>query len=618
MEGGRRDTEDRDLLVVSLSGVQRFISESRTTSDLSSASEIMARLAMEATALCRNAGPETQIVFPVEPGTRTGGDLGVGGAPDLRGDGARGGAAVPNRVVALVPAGSGAAVGGEAARAVDRIWKGWVQDALGRVVDTPGMPGVQWVCAPVSLGNYATRWRLAQAALTARRRVRDFHAVEWTQRRLCSLSPRWPAEDILPPDLQEHERDTLSAANWVKRLWRPRLSGPGRRPGFPSTSSIASATFRGQVLDHLEVPGVRAAVVSLRTAVESLPRNLREAPVAGLDGASGLAEWLAAVAGPWVYADAWHDKVLKREYGPHDRDGRDLRTVAAEGRSAARRLAGVMKKCVGIGPPTRYLALLAQDLDGMGRFLSGEAVDGAGISVTEDQHTDVSRRLGALAANQWVALESRELLGVPVYAGGDDLLAFVPAATALEAARRCHGLAPAELPTASTAVLFFHSRSSLRRAVAEVRRLLEDAKAASPAKHALAVGFLRRSGVREQSIQPWQPLDEGAVESAGQTAAESFDLFTGRVDRRSLSPRLVTELERDADELAGGGLPEPLYLAELARLVGRHGGSRGDAVALARLGLHERSPAGPEAGGWMRRPPIAAARVAVFIRQECR
>jgi hypothetical protein len=78
-----------------------------------------------------------------------------------------------------------------------------VRQALGREVETPGIPGVQWVCAPAGLGGYSTQWRQAQAGLVARRRVRDFPEVAWTRRRLRSLSPRWPAQDVVPAELGE-------------------------------------------------------------------------------------------------------------------------------------------------------------------------------------------------------------------------------------------------------------------------------------------------------------------------------------------------------------------------------------------------------------------------------
>lgn len=600
--------------MIALSGVQRFISESRATSDLSSASEIVARLATEAATVCQNA--DAEIVFPALD-AQTDASAAVSGPPSTIHP-----AGVPNRIVARLPAGTGTRVAAEAAETVQARWTDWVGQTLGREVATPGMPSVQWVCAPASLGNYAEQWSQAQAALVARRRVRDFAPVEELQRQLCSLSPRWPAEEKLPDDLAEHERDTLSAANWVKRLWRSRLSQTGKRPGFPSTSSIASAPFRRQVLRHLDAPQVRSAVAALRHAVELLDR-VREAPIAGLPASGEPATWFAAAAGRWVYEDTWQLDVLKREYPASAKDG-SLPDIVRAGHAAAGDLLRVMKDSYKVEPPTSYLALLAQDLDGMGRFLGGEEVAGRRIQVSVPEHGGISKLLGRLAAAQHHELQREELLGVPVYAGGDDLLAFAPAATALEAAQACQGLVRAEpLPTASTAVLFFHHRSSLRLAVVEARRLLEEAKDASPVKHALAVGFLRRSGVREHSIQPWLPGLPGDDAADERTAARSFGIFARPASHdsepapRPLSPRLVTELERDAEELACPGLPDDLYRAELARLVERHGGTAEDANALVRLGMSERTTAAEEGEAAGRRP-AAAARVAVFIRQECR
>jgi hypothetical protein len=72
-------------------------------------------------------------------------------------------------------------------------------------------------------------------------------------------------------------------------------------------------------------------------------------------------------------------------------------------------------------------------------------------------------------------------------------------------------------------------------------------------------------------------------------------------------------LERDGQELSGLGYP--MYRAELARLVARHGGGPGDAARLARLGINEK--ADHRAGDGRVLVPVRAARVAVFLRQEC-
>lgn len=589
------EVADRDLVIVALSGVQSFIAESRTTADLHAASGIIGRLALTAAQVC--AAPEgAEVVFPAENASLS---ATVGNST-----------AVPNRVVALVPPGAGARVAAEAATAVQAQWTGWVRETLGRDVFTPGMPSVQWVAVPAGRGDYRERWRSAQAALAARKRVRDFPGdgrCEWSGRRVCVQSPRWPAEDMRPLGAPPHDTDALSAANWVKRQWTRRPSES--RIGFPSTGSIASVLYRQLILDRLDDGAVREAVVELRNALERVA-SVRESAVPGFVTAvnSDLADWLIRSAGHWVYPDVWEARRLRRQFARDEHDERDFREIAGAGRQAASKLAKAIapEAPTGLQPPS-YLAVIAQDLDGMGRFLSD-------IASTPQAHREISDRLSCLAAKQRAALRKPHVFGVPVYTGGDDLMAFAPAATALCAARACHDLVPRDLPTPSTAVLYFHRGSSLRRAVSEVLRLLRDAKNSHPAKHALAVGFLRRSGARESTIQPWSPPPESLpTRPPGDTAANLRGVFALESGRR-LSPRLLGELTRDAEELADQQLPEALYEAELTRLVVRHGGTPADGKTLACLGYLERAGR-PRGDG--RRTPERAARVAVFLRQEC-
>lgn len=570
------------------------------------------------------ADERVRLVFPVLEGTA------LEDAAPVGGDGAAvtGSrvAGVPNRIVAVVPAGSGRELAERVVTAVEGLWAGWVQGVHGRLVQTPGMPSVQWVCVPAGAASgYAASWRVGQQALVARRRVRDFGYMEDLGRRVCSLSPRWVAEDRAPEPRRPHERETLSAANWVKRRWRP-SSDDRDRIGFPSTSSIASAPFRLAVLRQWDAGVVRDAVAGLQAAVTAVT-STRETPVAALRDAGrgdALARWFVEAAGPWVYRDVWDPGSLWREVG-----GRrepmpdDFPRRAAAGAGALRRLFAVADEFARAGTPPSYLAVVVQDLDNMGLFLGGEGVarDGRRLMVEPDEHRAVSRRLVELGAAQRQALIAEEILGVPVYAGGDDLLAFSPAATGLAAAAAVHGAVGADLPTASTAVLFFHRASSLRVALVQARALLAEAKDCDAAKHALGVGYLRRSGVRESSVQPWHATSDG--DGPGLTAADLFTVFTTVRAGRRLSPRLVTELERDEVELADPSLSDEWYRAELTRLVRRHGGTTDDAVTLYRLGARERAQRSPgtatrrgvRAGG--RGVPARAARVAMFLRQEC-
>lgn len=202
----------RDLVVVALPGVQRFIGQSGSTADVRAGSEIVARLALCAANACEAAGAE--LVFPSgladEVGAPDGGREGRTSA-EAHLDG------MPNRVVVLARAGRGARVASAAKVVVEQAWDEWVRAALklpARVPDrppipetpaTPGFPGTQWLCVTAGPGGYADQWRQARQALDARRRVRDFGAVRWPERTLCALSPRWPSERI--PDGLEGARE---------------------------------------------------------------------------------------------------------------------------------------------------------------------------------------------------------------------------------------------------------------------------------------------------------------------------------------------------------------------------------------------------------------------------
>ena len=589
--------ESSDLVVVALPGVQRFIAEGRSTSDVRAASQIYSRLASVAAGACRDAGGK--LVFPV-------------GEADTD--------SMPNRVVALFPPDSGADAARQVQTAVRETWLGWLSETLPRQsdADTPGMPLVQWVCVPAEAGEYRDQWQEGQRLLTARRRVRDFEAVEWRRRTLCSLGPRWPAADP-PMGLKAHEKATLSAAAWVKRRWH-RLGNPG---GFPSTSSIASAPFRRAVLEYLQDQDVYAAVGDLARAARQVIRitqggDVRETRIAGLPNPDADPEkWFASTAGPWVYEERWQAESLASESGA---DPAAIRGAVDSGRRAVSKLHEAMKARQ-VPKPTAYLAVIVQDIDDMGRFLGGDADSsgGARLELSAASHQRVSAALQGTAGEQRRVLESAELLGVPVYAGGDDLLAFVPARTALMAARKCHDKIPPDLRTASTAVLFFHYHAGLQGALTRARGLLHEAKNRVAGKHALAVGYLRGSGASEISIQPWPGPD-------GRNTADLFGVFAADMEH-PLSPRLLADLERDGAELAELSRQYPAhYRAELTRLVHRHTarGQGGATVARAAaraadalewLGAHEKAAS---ARTEKSSRPELAARVGVFLRQEAR
>jgi hypothetical protein len=400
--------------VVALPGVQTFITEARSTSDVSAASRIYSALARQVVDVLGTDGllilPARQNPLPGAPRTPDASASGREGEDGGQGHDAEDDqTGLPNRIVALLPAGSGPAAARRASEAVHEAWRGWVRQVMrpargDPLPRTPGFPRVQWVCVPQGPGGYEAQWQQARRLLTARRRVQDFAAVpdeDWRQRVLCSLAPRWPAERSAPTGVPPYEQRTpLSAVGWVKRRWH-HVNEAG---GFPSTASIASAPYRRAVLRHLADPQVLAAVRALDRARQTVERALgpsgRETPVPGLeplipDGGPGA--WFGRSGGPWVYPERWRPETLAREADPA-RGGREKATqiepAVRDGHKAARQFSDLMAQPARQAPPlASYLAVVVQDLDSMGLFLSGraDAASGQKIGIDPNDHGRVSR-----------------------------------------------------------------------------------------------------------------------------------------------------------------------------------------------------------------------------------
>ena len=391
-----------------------------------------------------------------------------------------------------------------------------------------------------------------------------------------------------------------------------------RRAGserFPSTVSIASSVFRSRLLERAgSDPDVaaelRGPVRELTTALDRLTVRSDRSKLRSVPTPAGL-EPLTNRLGAWVTPERWDDEGIAREYGTPPN-----KQIVCDGRRAAGALAGVARK-VGIPPPSAYFAVVVQDLDHLGRALGGLGLD---------RQREVSQQLSALATQQAALLETEHPLAVLVYAGGDDLLAFCPAAEALRIAasireqvrtatttgRLAIAGADGAAITASTGVVFAHMSSPLQDALQSARNAIAEAKSATSAsgrsRDALAVVVHRRGGQRARTVQPWWP--PGTEDGASATELLTRIRPGPRAD--VLSAVLGSDLERDEARLRELDGQPALLRAELTRLVQRHGGTPQAGKALYVLGKYERAV--PESGI----APVPAALVARFLSQEAR
>lgn len=428
--------------------------------------------------------------------------------------------------------------------------------------------------------HYAAAHALAQRAFDARKLTRPFRASAGPGFKCTLCGQRAPA---LGADLGYAEQRSVWAG-LAAALGRPDLLPAGGderlcavcltkrvafetatlraalaqdRPEFPSVSSMATWPFRRALVHTLrDLPGLARPVEALTRALGELERHRSELGTVVVPGGGLFDELLPAPheVPPEAYMAAGGLLRLDGEWLLDETYERRLGEVAARNgaRAALERARGALRELltaaqeVGVRQPSPYYAILVMDGDRMGRWVSGEQHRATLADLLQPdvraalerqggwQATLKSRRLFGPSAHAslgailrdfalWVAPACvRGAEGQLVYAGGDDVLALLPADQALgalEALRRSYmapflaardgrllgpppGAPPADAvvfrgmsrdATVSAGLLFTHHLYPLRLAL-EAARGLEHAAKVAGGRNAVGIGVARRSG----------------------------------------------------------------------------------------------------------------------------
>ena len=388
-----------------------------------------------------------------------------------------------------------------------------------------------WVALPYEEDSqYAQRRLELEIFLAARKNTYDYKPVAWgSQQPKSSIDGR--LESVIPKELQlpyrayksmQLDRDQaqkmhiryhafgagnaeqLSGVDLLKRLGRfpnekkdqPAEEGGYTATDFPSTSHIASLPYLAclERLDDAETAQARerwqdyidtvrvigeldkpAAHERIADAVE-IVRGYRKHPVLdNYDGGLLFAERLL------------QDAASQNRFN--------------EAQKALQRfLQHINAYFVHPIQPYPYYAILQADGDRMGETIERLAEKGPdGI----EQHRQLSRALATFAGEVRGIVENDQYRGKVVYAGGDDVLAFVPVHTALDCARKLSEAFHQALdnvpyekdhrPTLSVGIAVMHHLSLLSDALEKARQAEKQAKRVD-GKNALAVIVSKRSG----------------------------------------------------------------------------------------------------------------------------
>lgn len=488
------------LLLFTIGPVQDFIAQARRTRDLWHGSHLLSELGRAAARALVEAG--AGLVFPaLERGAAElvpcFAPLRANGAPPLN---------IANRLLAELPDGADPEAVAKGVRAaVQRCWRYEIAapvkeacarllaDGIGDVWDEQIDTFLEIAAAWAPLGAYAEARRELDRAIAARKHLRDF--APW--RRLRGGVPKSSLDGARETVLERPERrdaklvkkyritggEQLDAVGLVKRAGGdPKLTDDEDREAheiqFAPVVNVALASWA--TLAAREAPALFASLTSACKA-RGLPRVRRQIP--------------CAEAFPF---DA---TIFLRSRWASVFEERGLGTARDAEQWGQAHVAPLLGK---LSDPCPYVACLVADGDHMGRAI--ERLPDARA------HRGFSRALSGFAGEARRIVE-QEHLGSLVYAGGDDVLAFLPLPEALACAGAlrqgfarvmaavCPALETAERPTLSVGLGVGHVMESMGELLALGRAAEAEAKGGELVgkrldRNALAIVVDKRSGGR--------------------------------------------------------------------------------------------------------------------------
>jgi CRISPR-associated protein Cmr2 len=543
------------ILIFTFSPVQSFITEARRAADLYTGSQILVELAKATGKVLIGHTAKKQLIYPAE----------------LSQD-------VPNKLVALVPWDNCEIIADEAHTALLKRWGELAKEARDNFakINMPFDESIwrrqmaddylwetYWSAASMEKRAYNDAYQEAESALIAVKFTRPFKQVEelgfkdtlsGKRQALCPADldgqKYWLEIGKVPaitpikirPSAENHPRERLDAIGLIKRFRD--LEDTVKETlapfhGFPSTSSMASASF---------LDSARKCPDELKTYQDVVAALLPDKKYIIRDG-----HW--RYDGDLFYPETLRSKRLKSDY---NKIISETDPILVNAQNALKNLYKAIKDTTkdlsgAVTRPSPYYAIIALDGDGMGKHIRS--------LMKEDDHRAFSVRLREFSSK--VNSLAETYLAKVVYNGGDDVLAMAPLKTAFTFARDLAKLfneatkvGPDDKGlTASAGIAIAHHLSPLSYALQTARRAEKHAKNIDELKDAVCIIALKRSG---------EPIE---VSSKWNTIGGQFEQVISQFENNELSSKLPYDVASSAYALpqANGS-----FEAELRRLINRH------------------------------------------------
>jgi CRISPR-associated protein Cmr2 len=493
------------ILVIALGPIQDFIAAARRCRDLWFGSWLLSELS-KAAALAVAKVPGVELVFP-SPGA----DLALGSETS-----------VANKIVLRIPDGTSAADVAERGRAAMQTRLRAIRDRAFRRITDPGElflretaeaqvdDLIEYVWASAAEApDYREGRQAAEELLGARKNTHLWGPVPWgaavpkssIDGERESVVREEAFDDLAPQELRRRfgigKAERLCGVGLLKRHGT-REGKKERRYGhhFLSTGHLAAWPLleRMERLPAEEQAALRALWNLFLATLKAGHVDLADTDVYA-EQAAEPHPVLGRSDGGLVFESRVADLF----------EGRDAAAIREPVRRAREALGRFLKR-LGVREPWPYYAILVADGDHMGRAIQRQE--------TAEGHQDLSRALDTFAGGVAEIVEEQHG-GELIYAGGDDVLAFVPLHRVLPCAQALRvsfegqlRAFPAgekgETPTLSVGIGICHFLDPMGGALAVARRAERLAKIC---RNSLAVIADKRSGPEIETHGQWGTVD---------------------------------------------------------------------------------------------------------------
>jgi CRISPR-associated protein Cmr2 len=564
--------EPKDLVLLTFGPVQSFISASRRTQDLAVSSLILSSLANQGL----NYVEKDEALSPIFPiqSTKTASRQ------------------LPNRMVFLAPEGQGETYAGELEKQIRKEWldiADSVKDYLVKLISSDHWHS-QWdqqveewletywvsVAWDGREETYAKSFETLNLGIDARKALRQFPTTPQPGKK-CTLSgirsaigvnkqgDIWEeiSSKVSRTALRETER--LSAISAIKRFADSANIPSLKSERFPSTSSIAVASFKKHLLENWQE--VEEPVNKFIGAINDLELIQFSQPepfecLKNLMGEDASKRDLMRLEGDYFYPEFFTLENVndnrKEQLKPLELNS-DTTKVIRQAKDALSTILDKMAELAGARAvdtprPNSYYAALVMDGDHM-----GEKLDQAD---SLEAHKAISQAM-AKSAGEFKEIIEVDHPGILVYSGGDDVLALLPVNAALDAAQAVRDKFRANMKEIgldadmSGGIAVMHHRSPLQAILTKARGAEYSAKEEF-GRATLVLSIIKRSGEDLTAAMKW--FTSPGVENPIADLLSHFS--TGRIsskfayDLRAEVPALQQNLEG--------------FKLELKRLLNRH------------------------------------------------